>query len=292
MNGAHYGFDTVNAADDSVPDSAPDFPPSEVRYRVVDHVATLTLDAPERMNTISGVMLQEISELLLRADADPEVRCIVLTGSGRAFCAGLDLQAQMAGPKGGLGNLGDGRGFTGEFDLRSAPPVVLHNLDTPTICALNGGAAGYGLDMALGCDIRIAVETAKLNPGFAKRGILPESGGTWLLPRMVGYAKAAEIAFTGRTLTAGEALELGLVNRVVGGDEFVEQTAALAADIAANAPLAVRAIKRMMRAAETETFEQNVHHVFLQLLPLLRTDDFTEGVTAFMEKREPVFRGR
>jgi len=265
---------------------------SEVRYSVVDHVATLTLDAPERMNTISGVMLQEISELLLRADADPAVRCIVLTGSGRAFCAGLDLQAQMAGPKGGLGNLGDGGGFTGEFDLRSAPPVVLHNLDTPTICALNGGAAGYGLDMALGCDIRIAVDTAKLNPGFAKRGILPESGGTWLLPRMVGYAKAAEIAFTGRTLTASEALELGLVNRVVGADEFAEQTAALAADIAANAPLAVRAIKRMMRAAETETFEQNVHHVFLQLLPLLRTDDFTEGVTAFMEKRDPVFRGR
>jgi enoyl-CoA hydratase/carnithine racemase len=266
---------------------------AEVLYVVVGHVATLTLNAPERMNTISGVMLTEISELLLRADRDPDVRCIVLTGSGRAFCAGLDLQAQMAGPKGGLGNLGgSGESFTGEFDLRSAPPVVLHNLDTPTICALNGGSAGYGLDLALGCDIRIAVDTAKLNPGFAKRGILPESGGTWLLPRMVGYAKAAEIAFTGRTLTAAEALELGLVNHVVSADEFAERTAAMANEIAANAPLAVRAIKRMMRAAETETFEQNVHHVFLQLLPLLRTNDFSEGVAAFMEKREPEFHGR
>ncbi len=280
---------------ETTPDARHDAVRDEVRYEVVEHIATLTLDAPERMNTISGLMLQQISDLLLRADRDPDVRCIVLTGSGRAFCAGLDLQAQMAGPKGGLGNLGGGDGdggFTGEFDLRSAPPVVLHNLDTPTICALNGGAAGYGLDLALGCDIRIAAENAKLNPGFAKRGILPESGGTWLLPRMVGYAKAAEIAFTGRTLTAAEALELGLVNHVVPTDEFAERTEEMATEIAANAPLAVRAIKRMMRAAETETFEQNVHHVFLQLLPLLRTEDFTEGVTAFMEKRDPEFTGR
>jgi enoyl-CoA hydratase/carnithine racemase len=287
-------FRTVNDAQDaadSFNDNTGDR--AEVLYDVDDHVATLTLNAPERMNTISGVMLTEISELLLRADHDPDVRCIVLTGSGRAFCAGLDLQAQMAGPKGGLGNLGgSGESFTGEFDLRSAPPVVLHNLDTPTICALNGGSAGYGLDLALGCDIRIAVDTAKLNPGFAKRGILPESGGTWLLPRMVGYAKAAEIAFTGRTLTAAEALELGLVNHVVSADDFVGRTTAMANEIAANAPLAVRAIKRMMRAAETETFEQNVHHVFLQLLPLLRTNDFSEGVAAFMEKRDPEFHGR
>ena len=264
----------------------------EVRYELADHVATLILDAPERMNTISGPMLEAISALLLRADADSDVRCIVLTGEGRAFCAGLDLQAQMAGPKGGLGNLGGGQGFTGEFDMRNAPPTVLHDLDTPTICALNGGAAGYGLDLALGCDIRIAADTAKLNPGFAKRGILPESGGTWLLPRMVGYARAAEIAFTGRTLLAEEALELGLVNHVVPAEELPGRAAEMAAEIAANAPLAVRAIKRMMRAAETETFEQNVHHVFLQLLPLLRTDDFVEGVTAFMEKRDPEFTGR
>ncbi|MGB0112553.1 MAG: enoyl-CoA hydratase-related protein [Ilumatobacteraceae bacterium] len=274
------------------PSDTPDAPVSEVRYEVADHIATLTLDAPQRMNTISPIMLREISELLLRADRDNDVRCIVLTGAGRAFCAGLDLQAQMAGPKGGLGSLGGGDGAVSEFELRDAPPVVLHNIDTPTVCALNGGAAGYGLDLALGCDIRIAAEHAKLNSGFAKRGILPESGGTWLLPRMVGYAKAAEIAFTGRTLTAPEALELGLVNQVVAKDDFESATAALAGEIAANAPLAVRAIKRMMRAAETETFEQNVHHVFLQLLPLLRTADFSEGVAAFMEKRDPDFQGR
>jgi enoyl-CoA hydratase/carnithine racemase len=146
--------------------------------------------------------------------------------------------------------------------------------------------------MALGCDIRIATMSAKLNTGFAKRGILPESGGTWLLPRIVGYARAAEIVFTARTLLAPEALELGLVNHVVPADDLPRATAELAAEIASNAPLAVRAIKRMMRAAETETFEQNVHHVFLQLLPLFRTADFREGVAAFMEKRPATFEGR
>jgi enoyl-CoA hydratase/carnithine racemase len=264
----------------------------EVTYEVADHIATITLNAPQRMNTISAAMLEELSARLLDADRDREVRCIVLTGAGRAFSAGLDLTAQMNGPKGSLGGLGSLDASPGEFDIRNAPPIVLHNVDTPTVCALNGGAAGYGLDLALGCDIRVAAESAKLNPGFAKRGILPESGGTWLLPRMVGYAKAAEIAFTGRTLLAKEALELGLVNHVVADTELTAFARSLAADIAANAPLAVRAIKRMMRAAETETFEQNVHHVFLQLLPLLRTEDFVEGVTAYMEKRNPDFTGR
>jgi len=260
-------------------------PRDEVRYEVADHVATITLDAPERMNTISGPMLGSISRFLLQADGDPDVRCVVLTGNGRAFCAGLDLAAQAKTTTGGLGNLGTPSGGAGEFDLRSAPPVVLHNMDTPTICALNGGAAGYGLDMALGCDIRIATASAKLNTGFAKRGILPESGGTWLLPRMVGYAKAAELVFRAQTLTASEALDAGIVNHAVPDDDFAAFTAQVAGEIAANAPLAVRAIKRMMRAAETETFEQNVHHVFLQLLPLLNTSDFREGVTAFLEKR-------
>ena len=249
-------------------------------------VAILTLNRPERLNAISGPMLMALSENLVECDRDPGVRAIVLTGAGRGFCAGLDLQDASSGA--GIGG-GGGLGVT--LDLRDAPPIVLHRIDTPTICALNGGAAGYGMDLALGCDIRIAAESAKLAAAFTKRGVLPESGGTWLLPRLVGWSKAAEIIFTGRTLRARDCLELGLVSRVVPDELLLKEARALAAEIATNAPLAVQASKRMMRMGLSETFDDHVHHVYLQLLPLFRSKDFREGMTAFLQKREPEFQG-
>jgi enoyl-CoA hydratase/carnithine racemase len=157
---------------------------------------------------------------------------------------------------------------------------------------VNGGAAGYGLDLALGCDIRVVSSAAKLAAVFTKRAILPESGGSWLLPRLIGWAKAAEVAFRGMTISAQEALELGLVNHVVEPERLMAFTREIAAEIAANAPLAVQATKRMMRLGLEETFEANVHHVFLQLLPLFQTEDFREGMLSFLEKRPPRFQGR
>jgi enoyl-CoA hydratase/carnithine racemase len=260
----------------------------ELRYEKDGAIATLTLNRPERLNAITGPMLAALSDALVDADADPAVRVIVLTGAGKGFCSGLDLKEASAGQ--GIG--GGVGGAVGRFDLRSAPPLVLHNVDKPTLCALNGAAAGYGMDLALGCDIRIAADTAKLAAAFTRRGVLPESGGTWLLPRLVGWAKAAEIAFTGRTLLADDCLALGLVNKVVPAELLAKETRALAEEIAANAPLAVQATKRMMRMALDETFEANVHHVFLQLLPLFRSRDFQEGVAAFIERRAPKFEGR
>jgi enoyl-CoA hydratase/carnithine racemase len=274
---ASIQFMTTDASTDDGP---------EIKYTIDGHVAILTFNRPERMNTISGPMLALLSELLLKADRDKDVRCVIITGDGRAWCAGLDIKAQSEGT-GLLSSSG-----IGELDLRDAPPTVLHNMDTPTIAALNGGAAGYGMDLALGCDIRIASTNAKLAPAFTKRGIVPESGGTWLLPRIVGYAKAAEISFTGRTLVAQECLELGLVNHVVESEDLMKSAMDMAISIAENAPLAVRATKRMMRMGETETFEQNVHHVFLQLLPLFRTKDFQEGMASYLERRPPNFEGR
>ncbi len=263
---------------------------TDLLYEVSGGVATITLNRPDRLNAITGPMLDSLSKVLRDSDADREVRVIIMTGAGRGFCAGLDLKDLAAGT--GIGANGGGGLANARFDLAGSPPIVLHTTDKPVICALNGPAAGYGLDMALGCDIRIASTEAKLAAVFTKRGILPESGGSWLLPRLIGWAKAAEVAFRGMTLNAGEALEMGLVNRVVEPDQLMPVTHGIAAEIAANAPLAVQATKRMMRLGLEETFEANVHHVFLQLLPLFQTEDFREGVQSFLQKRPAQFRGR
>ena len=263
----------------------------DLLYDVSGGIATITLNRPDRLNAISGPMLESFSRALRDADHDRHVRVIIITGAGRGFCAGLDLKDLAAGT--GIGSSSNGENLaTARFDLAASPPVVLHTTDKPVICALNGPAAGYGMDLALGCDIRIASREARLAAVFAKRGVLPESGGSWLLPRLVGWAKAAEICFRGQVLTAEQSLELGLVNAVVEPERLPAATREWADEIAANAPLAVQSTKRMMRLGLEETFEANVHHVYLQLLPLLGTEDFREGVKAFLEKRPAQFKGR
>jgi enoyl-CoA hydratase/carnithine racemase len=262
---------------------------AEVLYDAADGVAIITLNAPDRMNTISGPMLGALTKFLTRANEDEAVRSVIQTGAGRALCAGLNLAAQRKGSD----SLSVGSGASpSNLDLRNTPPPVLHAMDKPTICALNGSAAGYGIDLALGCDIRVMARSAKLAAAFVKRGVVPESGGTWILPRLLGWSKAAELIFTGRTLTAEECLDWGLASHVVDDAAVAAKARALALEIAANAPLAVQAAKRMMRMGWNEPFNEHVHHVFLQLLPLMQSADFREGIASFLEKRSAKFSGK
>ena len=267
---------------------ASDEPP--VLYDVADHVATITLNRPHRRNAISMAMLSQLGDALTRADESAEVRAIVLTGAGKGFCSGLDIKDAMAGT--GIGGGGGDSAAATLQNTRSLPTSILFEIDTPVIAAVNGAAAGYGLDLALGCDMRILAETSRLLPGFAKRGVVPESGGTWYLPRLVGWAKAAEIGFLGRDLDAAAAERYGLANAVVPDDQLLATAHSWAAEIAANAPLAIRAMKRLYRHGLTEDFPSHTHHVLLQTMQLFGTKDFFEGISSFAEGRDPNFQGR
>lgn len=259
----------------------------EVLYEVERHVATITLNAPERMNTLSPALMGQLAEALVDADSDPDVRAIVLTGKGRAFCAGLDLRP----PPPGAARASSQRrgGNPTRLYLRDMPPAILAVLDKPVIAAVNGGAAGYGLDLALGADIRIVSDNAKLSTTFLKQGLVPESGVTWLLPRLIGWEKAAELLMAGRVLKGQECVDWGLARTCVPDDELLPTAQALAAEIAANAPLAVQAAKRLMRMGLQEPLQQHMHHAYTQLRTLMATRDTQEGMAAFLEKREPSF---
>ncbi len=255
------------------------------------NVLTITLNRPERMNAISGDMLTGLAEALRTGDAEAGVRCILITGAGRGFCAGLDLQ--QVGQMGGGSGLAGGEEGKGQSmaKIEDLPPMVLRRLDTPVLCAMNGPAAGYGMDLALGCDMILASDRSKMICPV-RRGVVPESGGTWLLPRLVGWQKASEILLLGRPLEADRMLELGLVNRVIEHDQLMAEARSWAEEIAANAPLAVAATKRTMRSGLDSSFEANAHHVMAELMQLFRTKDFGEALAAFLEKREATFEGR
>jgi enoyl-CoA hydratase/carnithine racemase len=255
---------------------------SDVLTHRHEHVATITLNRPDRLNAISGPMLKQLSELLVAFDADSDVRVIVLTGAGRGFCAGLDLQSAASNDLGGGAST---------FRIDDSPPFVLRRVETPVLCALNGPAAGYGMDLVLGCDLVIASESASFAPPI-RRAAVAESGGTWLLPRLVGWQKACEVLLLGRKFDAAELARLGLVNVVVPEEEFDAVVAQWAHELASQAPLAVRANKRLMRLGQDSTFEANSHHVMAEIINLFRTADFAEGIQAFLEKRPPTYRGR
>jgi len=258
----------------------------DVLYEVAGHVATITLNRPERRNALTLPLLDLLAETVRRADADPEVRAVVLTGAGEGFCAGLDLvEAAAQGP----GVVDD---IATSYRPESIPVLAMHRADTPMVAAVNGAAAGYGVGLALNADIRVMARGARLVPP-TRRALVPESGDTFLLPRLAGWEKAARFYFLGEDLSAEAALAAGVVSEVADDAGACRSRAAeIAGQIAAMPPLAVQAAKRMMRAALAEGYEDHVSRVLLQLLPLFRTADFAEATAAFLQKRPPDFHGR
>ena len=263
---------------------------SEVLIEDRGNVRWILLNRPESMNAITGEMLGALNDAFKAADDDPEVRVAVLSGAGRAFCSGLDLKQAAAGE--GIGGEGLASAGARHYSTREICTVTLQRMDTPVLAVINGPAAGYGLDLALGCDMRLMSDKAVLLPGFAKMGVIPESGGTWYLPRLLGWAKACEISMLGDPIGAEAAEGYGLVNRAVAADELEAVAEEWSGKIAANAPLAVTEMKRLFRHGLTQDFESHSHHVLMSILNLFRSEDFREGVQSFVEKRPPEFRGR
>jgi 2-(1,2-epoxy-1,2-dihydrophenyl)acetyl-CoA isomerase len=257
-------------------------------YDVQDGVATLTLNRPERLNALGDTLRDDMYDAVTKSAADEAVRVLVITGAGRGFCSGGDVKSMSERDKGTLESP-----FSEKFaPIRDRIVLALRDCPKPIIAAVNGAAAGAGMSLALACDMRIASTAAKFAQAFVKRGLHPDWGSTYFLPRVVGMAKACELIFTGETIDAAEALKLGIVNAVTSPEELMNETYKLAKKIAAGPPIAIQLSKRALyhneevdlRAAlEFESFAQNVTK---------ETEDVKEGVKAFMEKRAPVFRGR
>ena len=250
-------------------------------------VATLTLNRPERLNALNVELSTALAESLDRIAGDPEIRVVVLTGAGRAFCAGGDL-----------GLIRDARdpGAGRELEplLRAGMQIVvrMRTMAKPAIAAVNGPAAGAGMNLALACDLRIASEEATFGQNFARVGLFPDYGGTYLLPRLVGASRAAQMFYTGEMIDAREAERLGLVNRVVAPEQLAAETRALAERLAQAPPLAVRAIKQVLFGNDRAELERALEFEVQTQMQCFLSEDCGEGIRAFFEKRAPRFRGR
>lgn len=262
---------------------------SQIRYEVVDRVATITLDRPDQLNAFTGTMLRELLDAFDRVDADDEVRAVIVTGAGRAFCAGADLSAGgetfSAGGSDEMTRAGVPRDGGGIVALR------IFECSKPVIGAINGPAVGVGITMTLPMDIRLASEQARIGFVFARRGIVPEACSSWFLPRLVGISKAAEWCYSGRVFPAAEALEGGLVRSVHAPDDLLPAARALAAEIAAHtSPVSVALTRQMLWRMLGAAHPMEAHRADSRgVLERGRSADAREGVMSFLEKRMPDF---
>jgi len=258
----------------------------------VDHeggIAVITLNRPEKLNAWTPVMGREMTDAFRAADRDRDVRAVVLTGAGRAFCAGADMDFFAGQIRGGGGTAtggGDGPGRVEEF------PALMQQMSKPTIAAINGYALGVGCTMTLLCDVRLASADAKLGFLFSRMGVMAELGSTYLLPRLVGIGRACELMFTGKQYPAAELERIGLINRVVAAEALRDAALEMAREMAACAPLSLALTRRALYQGLSGTFDAQVRHEAFALEYLYRSRDHAEAVAAFKEKRPPRFEGR
>jgi enoyl-CoA hydratase/carnithine racemase len=253
-------------------------------------ILTVTLNQPERRNPVSDqVMVDALCTAFQAADADIAVRCVILTGAGTAFSSGGDLKAMKAGI--GLRSAFPAQTRRNYKTGIQKLPLMFESLEVPVIAAVNGPAIGAGCDLALMCDVRIAAQSAKFAESFVKLGIVPGDGGAWLLPRIIGFARATELALTGDMISADEALACGLVSRVVPDANLLEAARAVADKIAANPPHAVRMTKRLLRESHRVSLATilDMSAAFQALAHATKDND--EAIDAFVERRSPHFLG-
>ena len=254
-------------------------------------ILTITLNLPEKRNPISDSgMVDALCAAMEAADRDTDVRCVILTGAGSAFSSGGDLK-QMRADAGGLRSsnpVETRRNY--KYGIQRLP-LLFQALEVPVVAAVNGHAIGAGLDLATMCDVRVAGESAKFAESFVKLGIIPGDGGAWLLPRIIGFARATELALTGEMIGSAEALRIGLVTHVVADADLLAKAHEIATKIAANPPHAVRMTKRLLREGQTAELK-NILEMSAAMQALGHTTgDHEEAIDAFLEKRPPQFRG-
>jgi len=259
----------------------------EVIFRREDQVEVVTLNRPQRLNALTYNMLHLLAQRFEELEQDDDVRAVVLTGEGRGFCTGADL-----GGGGGRQDVFTPMGMRLSAQLYSRVVRAMADLEKPIVGAVNGDAAGAGCNIALACDLLVASENARFIQVFVRRGMVPDAGGTYFLPRLVGLAKAKELMFSGEAVDARRALELGLVNKVVAAERLMDEAMEMAHGLAKGPTRAMGMIKRMLnRSFESDLATALELEASLQGIAV-STSDVMEGVSSFMEKRPPDFKGR
>jgi 2-(1,2-epoxy-1,2-dihydrophenyl)acetyl-CoA isomerase len=260
---------------------------SDILLSISDRVGLITLNRPEKLNAFAGRMREELAETFREVADDGEIRVVVLTGAGRAFCAGADIGYMRE-----LIEREDWSAAKALVDVGATVVSLIAAMDKPVLAAVNGPAAGGGANLALACDLRIAAASASIGQTFNNIGLHPDWGGTYFLPRLIGTGRALELVLSGDMIDSTEALRIGLFNRVVDDDAVMDATLALADRLTLKPPLAVAAAKRSIRHSHQGSLQDALQVEIEQQLRLFKSTDAREGVAAFLEKRTPVYRGK